>query len=234
MIGDVLMLQPLHDDIARKIFKIVKRSGGFAKKVISVAGESGTGKSEIAHNIRILCKLQGLKAKILHLDNYYNTSPDDRTRVRMEKGIDFVGDHEILWRDVSAHIRAFRQNRGVELPFIDLYTNHEDTLKTTFEGIDVLVIEGLYATKANADFRFFIDKTYHDTKFEQLARKKEKQTRFRQKVLEKEHIVVQGHREEADYFIKFTASGSRQSCRIISNGRGKESAIRLLPASGRK
>ncbi|MBF0433242.1 MAG: uridine kinase [Fibrobacteria bacterium] len=215
MIGDVLILKPFHEQVAKKMYRQISKLKRQKKIVVTIAGESGTGKSEIAHQLRILLKLKGEKAKIFHLDNYYNTSPDERTEVRKKKGMDFVGDHEIVWEKVETHIKAFRAGKKATIPFVDLYTNEKDFLITSFKNAHVLIIEGLYATKASADLRFLIDLTYHDTKDQRVARKKEKQNYFRGKVLEKEHEAVQSHRPLVDYFIKLDKEKNPITSRLI-------------------
>lgn len=218
MVGDVLIVRPVHDTIAREIFKILKNDGDLKKIVVSIAGESGTGKSEIAHELRILLKREGFKVKIFHLDNYYDTDPEKRNEIRIKRGIESVGDEEIQWHSLEGDINAFRRGKKARIPFIDLYTNQKDILTTHFEHIDILIIEGLYATRAMADFRFFIDLTYHQTKLQREQRKKEVQNEFRFQVLEQEHKSVQSHRKLAHYLIKLNGLGEDGKCQIVSTG----------------
>ena len=87
------------------------------------------------------------------------------------------------------------------MPCIDLLTDLEDELITDFALIDYLIVEGLYPFKADADYRIFIDLTYHDTKKSQVLRGKEPQNEFRLKVLKREHEVVQSLRPMADLIV---------------------------------
>jgi uridine kinase len=171
------------------------------KMVIAVGGESGAGKSELAHLIARGLKDKGQLAKILHIDNYYKVPPPERAAWRKEHGIESVGLSEVDWDLLDWHIAGFRGSEEAVLPCIDLLTDQIDKLITTFEGIQYLIVEGLYPLNIDADLRIFIDLTYHDTKRAQIVRGKEPQTEWRWKVLQREHVVVQSLRPSADLLV---------------------------------
>jgi len=202
MIGDLLLIGEKHE---RATAEILKKLEGVTLKnyVIAVGGESGTGKSEIAYLLRMAFKKQGIRSKIIHTDNYYKTKPDERTAWRQSNGIkESVGLNEYNWELINRHILDFRNKKAeVTLPFLDIVTDQEDRLTTGFKDIDVLVLEGLYAVNAEADFRALIDLTYHDTKDAQKLRGKEPQNQYRAQVLEAEHAAVQSVRDKADLLI---------------------------------
>lgn len=206
MIGDLLLVEDKHRRVGRELAaRAVARvsaaqmpetlAGNF---VLAIGGESGSGKSEVAHETARTLKSEGVPGKILHLDNYYRTSPTDREPWRREHGIESVGDEEIDWEAVERHVSAFRAGAEATLPYIDLYNDSVDHLTTSFRGIRVLIVEGLYALRAPADLKVFIDLTYRETKKAQTARGKEAQSDFRTLVLEREHQVVSAHRIMAD------------------------------------
>ena len=171
--------------------------------IIAVGGESGTGKSEIAHLLRVALKKRGIRAKIINTDNYYRVKPEDRTEWRQSNGIkESVGLGEYKWDEIAEGLAAFRNaDETVTLPFLDIVTDQEDKLTTSFKDIDVLVLEGLYAVNAETDFRALIDLTYHYTKDAQKLRGKEPQNQYRANVLEAEHVAVQSIRDKADLLI---------------------------------
>jgi uridine kinase len=202
MIGDVLLLAEKHEKAAKEI--MARLEGRNLKKIIiAVSGESGAGKSEIAHLLRKALKARGLVAKTLHTDNYYKTLPRERTEWRQQHGVkECVGLNEYRWDLIAQHLDDFKNSReNVTLPFIDIVTDQVDQLTTSFRDIDVLVLEGLYAIGAEADFKALIDLTYHDTKDAQSLRGKEPQNQFRAAVLEAEHVAVQSMRDKADLLI---------------------------------
>lgn len=200
MLGDVLLITDNHRKAAAQI---VDRLGDIKadKFVIAVGGESGAGKSELAHVIARRLKDKGELAKTLHIDDYYKVPPRERTEWRKEHGMESVGLSEINWDLLGQHIADFRESKEAVLPCIDLLTDQIDKLITTFEGIKYLIVEGLYPLNIDADLRIFIDLTYHETKRAQIVRGKEPQTEWRWKVLEREHQVVQSLRPLADLLV---------------------------------
>jgi uridine kinase len=200
MLGDILLITDNHRKAAEQI---VSRLAGIKsdKMVIAVGGESGAGKSELAHVVSRRLKERGELAKILHIDNYYEVPPPERTEWRKKHGLESIGLSEIDWDLLNWHIAGFRGSKEAVLPCIDLLTDQIDKLITTFEGIKYLIVEGLYPLKADADLKIFIDLTYHETKRAQIVRGKEPQTEWRWQVLEREHQVVQALRPLADLIV---------------------------------
>jgi uridine kinase len=200
MLGDVLLITDNHRKAAEQI---VSRLGKFRsdKVVIAIGGESGAGKSELAHVVARRLKDKGELAKNLHIDNYYKVPPPGRTEWRKEHGIESVGLSEVDWDLLNWHIAGFRGSEEAVLPCIDLLTDQIDKLITSFDGIKYLIVEGLYPLNIDADLRIFIDLTYHETKRAQIVRGKEPQNEWRWQVLEREHQVVQSLRPLADLIV---------------------------------
>lgn len=200
MIGDVLLIEERHHKAAEEIYKRLMDKN-LKKFMIAIGGESGTGKSEIAHLLRRKFKNDGILSKVIHIDNYYSVPPKDRTAWRKANGVEMVGYNEYDWDMINATIKAFKNGYKAVIPFIDIVTDQIDQLSTDFSEIDVLLFEGLYALAAEADFKAMIDMTYHDTKKAQILRGKEAQTEFRTQILEREHHVVQSLRNRANLLI---------------------------------
>jgi len=200
MLGDVLLITEKHEKAAEQIVARLSRIKS-DKMVIAIGGESGSGKSELAHVISRRLKDKGELAKILHIDNYYKVSPQERTEWRKRHGVESIGLSEYDWDLINQNIAEFRESKEAVLPCIDLLTDQEDRLITNFEGIKYLIVEGLYPLKADADLRIFIDLTYHETKKAQILRGKEPQNEFRLQVLQREHEVVQSLRPSADLLV---------------------------------
>jgi uridine kinase len=200
MLGDVLLITEKHEKAAEQI---VDRLGRIEsdKMVIAIGGESGSGKSELAHVISRRLKDRGELAKILHIDDYYKVPPQERTGWRKRHGVESIGLSECNWDLINQNIAEFREGKEAVLPCIDLLTDQEDRLITDFEGIKYLIVEGLYPLKADADLRIFIDLTYLKTKKAQILRGKEPQNEFRLQVLQREHEVVQSLRPSADLLV---------------------------------
>jgi len=202
MHGDILLIQKKHIKVAKNIVERILRNK-LNKFIIAISGESGSGKSEVAHLISQFLKDKGILAKILHTDNYYTMPPKQRYEWRKAKGLESINYTEYDWDLIKKHIKEFREGKKSVLPFLDLLTDQMDKLITDFKGINVLILEGLYSLRINhsVNLKVFIDLTYHDTKKAQILRGKEKFDEFRSKVLEREHEVVQSLKPKADLII---------------------------------
>lgn len=201
MLSDVLLIEEKHVEAAKALFSLIEsqREGKF---VITISGESGSGKTELSHCLANEYKKHGLRAKPLHTDNYYMSLPEERNAWREAHGEKSIGYTEYNWPVLNKNIADFRKGNTTQMPCVDIVTDQVDQLITNFAKIDVLILDGLYAIKAeNVDLRVFIDITYHETKKAQLRRGKEAQTPFRMMVLKREHEVITQLKPSADYLI---------------------------------
>ena len=202
MLGDVLLITEKHEKAAKKIFEIILKEKK-DKYIVAISGESGSGKTELAHVLAKLLRKEGIMAKPIHIDNYYKIHPLKRTEWRKKHGIqNAVGLNEYDWDTIYKNIDDFKNSRNSTMPCIDLITEQVDSLTTDFAGIDMLIIDGLYAINVEGvDLRIFIELTYHETKKAQVVRGKEPQNKYRMQVLEREHQVVQSLKQRADLLI---------------------------------
>lgn len=202
MLGDVLLISEKHKNVAKKILeKILKEKK--EKYIVAISGESGSGKTELAHVLAKMLRKEGIFAKPIHIDNYYKIHPFERTEWRKDHGIEnAVGLNEYDWDTIYKNIDDFKNNKKSTMPCIDLVTEQVDSLTTDFKGIEMLIIDGLYAINTDGvDLGVFIELTYHDTKKAQIVRGKEPQNVYRMKVLEREHQVVQSIKPKAQLLI---------------------------------
>lgn len=203
MLGDVLLIDDKHRVAGEIIIQeILKRKK--EKFTVAISGESGTGKTELAHVIAKGLRKHAIFAKPIHIDNYYNTLPLERTDYRQKNGIEnVVGYNEYDWETIYRNINDFKEGNKSTMPCVDLVTEQVDTLITDFKDVDMLIIDGLYAMKTdNIDLKIFIDITYHDTGKAQLLRGKEPQNEYRMKVLLQEHKMVSSLKEMANIIVK--------------------------------
>lgn len=200
MLGDILLITEKHEKAAKQIVGFLSEIHK-KKIVIAVGGESGSGKSELAHSINSLLKKNGEMAKTIHSDNYYKVPPKERTLWRQKNGVESIGLNEYDWNLINKHLDEFHNNKKPILPCIDLLTDQIDQLHSDFNGIKYLIVEGLYSVAVEADIRVFIDLTYHETKKAQIVRGKEPQNDFRLKVLQREHEVVRSLKPQATHIV---------------------------------
>ena len=188
--------------IAKRVIEDRVKKPKFYKYIVGISGESGSGKSEVSHSLARWLKSEHIRVKVLHTDNYYKVPPLLRLEWRRTKGIETVGMDEYDWNLIHRNIQDFKEERESMLPCIDIIPEQVDKLITDFKKIDLLVIDGLYAIKADGiDLRVFIDLTYKETKISQLQRGKETINDFRMMVLEREHQNIRSLKPMADLII---------------------------------
>lgn len=209
MLGDVLLINELHKAAAQSILEFVRadrdeklsRDPNY-KYVIAISGESGAGKSELSHSLGLLLKGLNIRVKVIHADNYYGVPPLLRKEWRIEQGLSAIGPNEYDWELLNKNIREFKEDMIARIPCIDIIPEQVDELITDFQKINLLIVDGLYAIKANeVDLRIFIELTYKETKMMQLMRGKEEVDEYRTKILEREHMGVISLRPLADIII---------------------------------
>lgn len=201
MLGDVLLIEDKHKKTAEELKKIVLKQNK-DRLIVAISGESGSGKSELAHSLARTLKSDGYRAKPLHIDNYYKTHPLERNEWRKNHGVESIGYTEYDWDTIYKNIESFKKKEKAQMPCIDIVTDQVDQLITDFSEVDMLIIDGLYAIKTeNTDINVFIDLTYQETKKAQLRRGKEKVNDFRMQVLEREHQVVASLKPRAHYIV---------------------------------
>ncbi len=202
MLEDVLLIEEKHRRVAKGIVEEILKNKK-DKYIIAISGESGSGKSELTHVVAKSLRNHNIFAKPVHLDNFFKTLPLERREWREKNGVEnVVGINEIDWNAVNKTVDDFKNSRKSSMPCVDLVTEQVDTLITDFNGIDMLVLDGLYAINtAGVDLHVFIELTYHQTKKAQSSRGKEKTDEMRMRVLEAEHHAVQSLKHKADLLV---------------------------------
>jgi uridine kinase len=202
MLGDVLLITEKHQKAGEQIIEHILTNRK-PKMMIGISGESGSGKSELAHVIAKGLRKHGIFAKPIHIDNYYRILPLLRTDWRKANGIqNVVGYSEYDWDTIYRNVEEFKEGKLSTGPCVDLVTEQVDQLTTDYSTVDMVVIDGLYAIKTEGvDLSIFIELTYHETKKAQVVRGKEPQNEYRMAVLEQEHQMVQALKPKADILI---------------------------------
>lgn len=203
MLGDELLIEKFHTKRAREIIQIIEDRYEEKKKlVITIAGESGAGKSELASEIARLNNDKNIPTGILQQDDYFVFPPKTNHEMR-RKNIDQVGTYEVKLDFLDSNLRSFKQ--GAETIYKPLVNYDKDSI--TAEEMDVgnfwiMLAEGTYTTSLKfADYRIFIDRDYKDTYSDRKKRGRDKLEPFVEDVLEREHEIISSHRDKADLLI---------------------------------
>lgn len=201
MIGDKLIIEPCHTERAEEICGIITKfiNPGFT---MSVAGESGSGKSELAVEIARILNETSVPAGILQQDDYFVFPPKTNHEMR-RRNIEQVGPYEVKLDYLDSNLRSFK--RGESLIYKPLVMFDEDRITTEemdLSDIQVIIVEGTYTSLLRfLDFRIFINRDYHQTKEARERRGRDKLEPFLLKVLELEHNIIKEHKLKADLII---------------------------------
>lgn len=206
MQNQVITITSKHHAAAEIIFnKVIEERT--PKYIITVTGEVGTGKSTVSLLLAKLLKEQGIRVKIMDLDNYYNIAPLDRKQWRKKNGINKVGLDEYNWSKIYENIKDFKNNKKATMPLVDMMTDYVDELTTDFKNVDLLIIKGLYSIKCKeSKLKVFIELSYEEAISKNLYIPLELTDDFRIQVMKKEQEVVQKLKKDADFFIDFDSS----------------------------
>ena len=214
MIGDRIIIKPEHIAKAEYILPSVVQVYNKEKIVITIGGVSGTGKTEVACVLQqLLWEKYSIRAKIIHLDDYYKTDWVNRNKIRAQQGIDLVGILEIQWNKLIKIIKRFRSiHRKLYVQRIHRFTNSIEYVVTNNKCIDVLIIEGLYSNylmtykqkEVQPNLTTHLLGTTKDTYAFRKERVKENpDTTFRKLVIEREAKQVQELRKYAQINVPF-------------------------------
>ena len=204
MRGDVLIIQEWHRKAGLKAAQLIipqiEQSAG--KFTITVAGESGSGKSEIAEVIAEALAEKNIKTVILQQDDYFIHPPKTNENTR-RKDIDWVGANEVHLDIMDQNLKDFKEGKAqITKPLVIFEEDRiiEETIN--IEEFKVAIAEGTFTTTLNqVDCRVFIDQTYHETKKARLLRAREEQDDFLETVLKIEHKVISSHKRIADFIV---------------------------------
>lgn len=204
MKGDKLIIQKGHIKAAGHLMRlllprIIKTRGRF---IITIAGESGSGKSEIAAVLSGLLSKMSIKSIILQQDDYFVYPPKTNAAMR-RKDIGHVGLSEVRLALFDRNLREIMEGKKeISKPLV-IFDEDRITKETVkLEGIKVIMAEGTYTSLLkNVHQRIFIARIYLDTRKIRKKRAREKQDEFLEKVLKIEHNILLSHKPRGDIFI---------------------------------
>lgn len=207
MTGDKLILKPIHYKKSKQVLKALIPFYFREKFTVTIGGESGTGKTEIASLLQeSLWSEHKIRSKVLHIDDFYTVLWQSRNETRKKKGLDSVGIKEIDWEKVNKIIEDFynTSKKYLDSQRIHKYVNAIEYCKISNKHIDILIIEGLYANCLNEiDLKVYLEGSIKETKLFREERGKEKIDKFRIKVLNRERKEVLKTKKDIDLLIPF-------------------------------
>ncbi len=201
MIGDKLVIKPHHTARAVEIAGYLEQRIR-APFAMTVAGESGAGKSEVAAEIARLLTDKGIKSGILQQDDYFVFPPKTNHEMR-RYNIEQVGLYEVKLDFMESNLRSFKRGESpIYKPLVIFDEDRITTEEMDVADLGVLIAEGTYTTSLKfADFRVFIDRDYRQTLESRKERARDKFEPFIEQVLEREHRIISEHKTLADAII---------------------------------
>jgi len=204
MEGDVLIINNFHRKAAKQAVAIllpeIEKSEG--RYFLTVAGESGAGKSEIAASIAAELEKAGKATYVFAQDDYFVYPPKTNAKKR-EEDIGWVGMQEVKLSLLDEEIAAIRKGETlVEKPLVIFGEDRITSEKVELRQYEVFIAEGTYTTALkNVDAKVFIDRNIKDTKKARAKRAREKQDAFLEEILSIEHRIISAQKKEADIII---------------------------------
>lgn len=207
MKGDIIVLEEHHKKAASVIVPniIENIKAKPTRYTLTVAGESGSGKSETGQAILNELATYGIKAVLLGQDDYFVLSPrvnDAKRRADPE----WLGPHVEVKLDVlEQNLKDAIQGKAAIIKPLIEYENPEIREETiSLEGVKVVIAEGTYTSLLkHVDTRIFIARN----RLETLAHRKKRDRAgeaddpFIEQVLVTEHKIIAGHKQLADFVI---------------------------------
>jgi uridine kinase len=204
MKGDIILVGEEHRNAAEQIVErlLPEISAAGRRYTITVAGESGSGKSETGQALADALEARGIKATVLQQDDYYVLPPKFNDAAR-RANFAWVGTTEVKLDVLDSHLEAARAGaESVEKPLVIYDDNLIVSETASLAGVGVVIAEGVYTSLCeHVDRRVFIARNRLETMDHRMKRGREDFDPFIEEVLKKEHEIISQHRPRADVVI---------------------------------
>lgn len=201
MRGDKLLIQPHHTERAAEIVAFLHDRLA-PRYTITIAGESGSGKSELAFELARLLGESGSPTGVLQQDDYFVFPPKTNHEMR-RRNIEQVGPYEVKLDFLDSNLRSFKRDESpIYKPLVIYDEDRITTEEMDVAGLEALIAEGTYTSLLTfVDLRVFIDRDYTQTLADRRRRARDKFEPFVLDVLAREHVIISSHKARADLFI---------------------------------
>lgn len=201
MRGDKLVIEPQHTARAEDICELlrIRLDQGF---VATVAGESGSGKSELGAEIARLLTEDGRPTGVLQQDDYFVFPPKTNHEMR-RANLSQVGPYEVKLDFLDSNLRSFKRGESpIYKPLVDYDADAITTEEWPVDQYQALVAEGTYTSLLTyVDLRIFIDRDFRDTEKHRRRRDRDTFEPFVEDVLKIEHEIISQHKGRADIVV---------------------------------
>lgn len=204
MRGDVIIVEEHHRAAAERIVAHLVEAVRTAGRVytVTVAGESGSGKSEMGQALKDAFGESSFPALVLGQDDYFVLPPKSNDRKRRED-LSWVGMGEVRLDLLNEHLRDAKNGKAtITKPEVIYDEDRAEDASISLAEVSVVIAEGTYTTSlSEADTHVFIDRDYHRTLEARKRRNREKFDPFIEEVLEIEHRIISRQKSQAEIVI---------------------------------
>jgi uridine kinase len=210
MIGDKLIISEYHHAAAKMIMEHLRILELQVPYSVSISGESGSGKSEIAVVLKEKLMSEGKKALVLGQDDYFRLPPHSNHKQR-KLDINWVGPMEVQLQWMNEHVNILcRSKEGQVIKPLVHFSEDKIGTESLKGPFDVVIAEGTYTSLlSDINIRVFIDGDYRLTKKHRLSRNRDqsldnnsdKDLTFLEQVLQIEHEIISKHKNLANIVI---------------------------------
>lgn len=204
MKGDIILVEKEHREAAGRIVErlIDEIRAKDRRFTLTVAGESGSGKSETGKALAEALEEHGIEAVVLQQDDYYVLPPKFNDAAR-RANFKWVGTTEVRLDLLDDHLEAAQNGAdSITKPLVIYTENRIDEETIALEGVKVVIAEGVYTSLCeHADRRVFIARNRLETIEHRMKRGREEFDPFIEEVLTTEHEIISKHRALADVVI---------------------------------
>lgn len=206
MKGDSIVVEDHHKKAASGVADILLQQPNLfdARTAISIAGESGSGKSETAQALADELESKGVKCFIFQQDDYFIHPPKTNDQTRRQN-IDWVGSSEVRLDLLDDHLKQFLAGENtLTKPLVDYDNDCIEEEVVNLSTVSVAIAEGTYTTLLDqARNRVFINRSYLDTRAHREKRKRDESElgEFIENVLLIEHKIISSHKSRASIII---------------------------------
>lgn len=204
MQGDKLIIESRHRLAAQRVASMLSAriTSCSTPYAISIAGESGSGKSEIAQALADEFARHQFKSVILQQDDYF-VYPPLSNHSRRRDDIHRVGPREVQLDWIDRNIGAIVDGASsIEKPLVFYHDDRIEIERVDVHGCHAVIAEGTYTSLLkNVHLRLFIDRTYIQTLETRRLRAREAADPFIERVLKLEHEIIKQHKAWADIVI---------------------------------
>ena len=207
MKGDVIIIKEEHIQSARTIVPLIieKIKSKPSRYVITIAGESGSGKSETAHAIANELKVSGIDSVVLGQDDYFYLPPKLNSEKR-KADESWLGPHKEVDFDTLEQnlFDAVRGSSEIVKPLVNYGLDTVSSETVSLKNVKVVIAEGTYTSLLkHVDTRVFIARDWIKTLEHRRERNRGNEVKdvFTESILATEHKIIAGHKQLADFVI---------------------------------